>query len=206
MVRVGRRRSFQSLWLDSLLGNDGGGLYEEGFAAVGGESVLDEVEETGVCQHSTAESVSKMAGLLSAEFLEQALELFWRGEENQALEQAGGLAVCNLQFLAVGLFPHAGQEDVAVVGALELVELEHFVCLAEVLELLLVEHSIEGCVIRAAGLAVGKLLDSVVGSGERAGVVVLMALGTGVVVEVPLALLVLVAAAALLVFLGHGGR
>ena len=46
MVGIGGRRCVQSFSLDSFFGNDGGSLYEEGFAAVGGETVLDKVEET----------------------------------------------------------------------------------------------------------------------------------------------------------------
>lgn len=44
-IRVGRRRSLQCLRFGKLEGDDGRGVYEEGLAAVGGESVLDEVEE-----------------------------------------------------------------------------------------------------------------------------------------------------------------
>ena len=77
--------------------------------------------------------VSKLSGegaiqyVLSAELLEQALELVGRGKKDQAFEQARRLAVGDFQFLPVGLLPDAGEEDVAVLGALELVQLEHLV-------------------------------------------------------------------------------
>jgi hypothetical protein len=44
-IRVRGRRSTWDLGLSELEGDDGGSMYEECFAAMGGESVLDEVEE-----------------------------------------------------------------------------------------------------------------------------------------------------------------
>lgn len=46
-IRVGRGREGE-IRVGELLGDDGCRLYEEGFAAMGGEAVLDEVEEA-VC-------------------------------------------------------------------------------------------------------------------------------------------------------------
>lgn len=154
--------------------------------------------------------VSKLNGegaiqyVLSAELLEQALELVGRGKKDQAFEQARRLAVGDFQFLPVGLLPDAGEEDVAVLGALELVQLEHLVGLFEVLLLLLVEHSVEGRRIRAGDVMLGDVVRRVFGF-ELVDVLFLEALCTRIVVLVPLALLLVVAAAALLVFLGHGG-
>jgi hypothetical protein len=144
------------------------------------------------------------AHILATEFLEQCLELVWGRKQDQAFEQARRLAVCHLQFLAVGLAPDAGEENVAVFRALELVQLEHLVGLFEVLLLLLVEHSVEGRRIRAGNVVLGAMVGRVFRL-EMGGVVVFQSLCTRLVVGVPLALLLVVAAAALLVFLGHGG-
>lgn len=158
--------------------------------------------------------------LLAAELLEQILELVRGGEKDQALhETRAGLAVRELELLAVGLLVDALDEQTALVGPVELVELEHFVCALEVLLLVLVEHAVEG-----HGLGAGKALDELfIVDGlvmlvvvVWPGVVLVDALATAFglelrVVEVQvevevagaLALLLVVAAAALLVLLGH---
>jgi hypothetical protein len=142
--------------------------------------------------------------VLSAELLEQALELVWRGKKDQAFEQARGLAVGDFEFLAVGLLPDAGEKEVAVFGALELVQLEHLVGVFEVLLLLLVEHAVEGRRIRAGDVMLGDVVGRVFRL-ELVDVLFLEALCTRVVVDIALPLLLLFAAAAFLVLLGHGG-
>lgn len=145
--------------------------------------------------------------LLSAELLEQILQLGGRGEQDQPLEQArAGLAVGDLEFLAVGFLVDALEKKRALAGRLKLVQLEHLVGALEVLLLVVVEHAVElhlagagdligGCMLQLRRLGLLDVLLVVVG---------LVALGGCVAVAVALALLLVVAAAALLVFLGHG--
>jgi len=95
------------------------------------------------------------------------------------------------------------KEHGAILGRVELVEVEHLVGLFEVLLLVVVEHAVELHFARA-GERIGAmlLLRGIVGlvplGGGGGGS------GSGVLVGVALPLLLVVATAALLVFLGHG--
>jgi hypothetical protein len=108
-IGVGRRERLEELRVGQLEGDDGCSMDEQGFAAVRGEAVLDEVDEAAMGQCSQE---GRRAGcLLSAELLEQALQLLGRRELDQALQQARArLAVCNLQLLPVGFLVHAVEE------------------------------------------------------------------------------------------------
>lgn len=92
--------------------------------------------------------------LLSAELLEQILQLGGRGEQDQPLEQArAGLAVGDLEFLAVGFLVDALEKKRALAGRLKLVQLEHLVGALEVLLLVVVEHAVE---LHLAGAEIGR--------------------------------------------------
>jgi hypothetical protein len=158
--------------------------------------------------------------------LEETLQLVWGGEEDQALHQTrAGLAVGNLELLAVGLLPDAGEEHGTLVGVGKLVQLEHFVCALEVLLLVLIEHAVEGhgagagdaidCLVLVGVLFVVVLVVVVLVRMVGVGVVVLLqhlvdlvlslvALGVGIVVLLLTLALLLLATAALSVLGGHG--
>jgi hypothetical protein len=149
--------------------------------------------------------------ILSAEFLEQVLQLVGRGEQDQALEQTRArLAVGNLQLLAVGLFVDAVEKKLAGVMVVKLVQLEQLVGALEVLLLVVVEHAIVGDGAGAGDVAVFAvealaLLNRLEGIDSLFLVLFLALGGSIVVVAVAFALLLLVAAAALPVLLGHVG-
>jgi len=144
--------------------------------------------------------------VLSAELLEQVLQLRGRGEQNQALQQSRArLAVCNFEFFPVGFLVDAFEKQFSRVRVLELVQLEHLVCPLEVLLLLLVEHAVKSHLLRAGDVGGLTLLERLTNfDGLNVDLVFLRPLGGELaVVGIALALLLLLAAAALPVLLWH---
>ncbi|RCI12793.1 hypothetical protein L249_0095 [Ophiocordyceps polyrhachis-furcata BCC 54312] len=109
-----------------VTGNDTGGAQKESLAAVAGEPVLNK------CEKVAGPGGKKM------------LLLPRRRKLNQPLHQTGArLAAGELQLLAPGLAVDVFDEEVAVLDGGELVQLQHLVCAAKVLLLLVREHAEE---------------------------------------------------------------
>jgi hypothetical protein len=70
----------QTLGFSELERDDGCSVDEEGFAAVGGKTVLDEVKEAALGQDMQGRRQAHWVHLLSIEFLEQVFQLVRRGK------------------------------------------------------------------------------------------------------------------------------
>lgn len=92
-----------------------------------------------------------MINSLSAELLEQCLELRRCRQLDQSLHQSRArLAVGDLEFLAIGLAVDVGQEKASLLGIGEVVHLEHLVGALEVFLLVLVQHTEEDLLLGRA--------------------------------------------------------
>jgi len=92
-----------------------------------------------------------MINSLSAELLEQCLELSRCRQLDQSLHQSRArLAVGDLEFLAIGLAVDVGQEKASLLGIGKVVHLEHLVGALEVFLLVLVQHTEEDLLLGRA--------------------------------------------------------